>query len=77
MTTSKPRINVSFSSDIVEILQRSAKRDQMPIATKVAQLVHSALELEEDEYFAKLASSRLTQDNRPSISHASAWKGYL
>jgi hypothetical protein len=73
MTTTKNRINVSFSDIEEALLTRIAKRDQMPRATKVAQLVRLALEIEEDAYFSKLGDSILENDKRPSVPHSKAW----
>ena len=50
-----------------------ARRDQMPRATKVRQLVQQALEIEEDAYLAKIAEERDTPDAK-YISHEDFWK---
>lgn len=74
MTTTKNRINVSFSDAEEQLLTRIAKRDQMPRATKVAQLVRTALSIEEDAYFAAHAEARMHADTGRRISHSDAWK---
>lgn len=73
MATTKKRINISVSKELDDILERLAKRDQMPQATKAEHLLRLALELEEDEVLSDIASSR---DRKTSklISHASAWR---
>lgn len=62
MATTKSRINISLPADVKEALERLAKRDQMPTATKAERLIELALELEEDEYLNRLAMQRDTQD---------------
>ncbi len=74
MATTKNRINVSFSTEESRALSRISKRDQLPVATKVAQLVRFALELEEDQYFSKLSDDRLAQNTHAHVAHADAWK---
>ena len=72
MTTVKRRINVSIESDIEEMLKRVAKRDQVPQATKAAELLRIALEIEEDQVWASLAELRDKKSAR-FISHQKAW----
>jgi len=72
MTTIKKRINVSIESDIEEMLKRVAKRDQVPQATKAAELLRIALETEEDQVWASLAEQRDKKSSR-FISHQKAW----
>jgi hypothetical protein len=74
MATTKNRVNVSFSAEETRALSRISKRDQLPIATKVAQLVRFALDLEEDQYFSTLADERLESNTRPHVAHIDAWK---
>jgi hypothetical protein len=69
----KNRINVSFSAEETRALLRISKRDELPVATKVAQLVRFALELEEDKYFSKLSDERLEHNTKPNVTHAEAW----
>ncbi|RJQ33167.1 toxin-antitoxin system, antitoxin component [Candidatus Parcubacteria bacterium] len=59
MATTKKRINISVSDDVNDALERLAKRDQEPVATKAADLLEMALEIEEDHYFAQVANDRL------------------
>ena len=55
----KQRINISVSKSMRDALKNLAKRDAVPEATKAADLLALALEIEEDRYFEKLAASRL------------------
>lgn len=72
MTTTKKRVNISVSAAMEEALKALAKRDQMPVASKAAELLHHAIEIEEDEVWARLASARDTKDAK-FISHKDAW----
>ncbi len=72
MTTTKQRINISVSDEEANFLTALAKRDQMPRATKVRQLVQQALEIEEDAYLAKIAQERDIEGVK-RISHKDVW----
>ena len=59
MATVKTRINISVSRQTRDTIKALAKRDQMPVATKTADLVEEALELEEDRMLSAIAEERL------------------
>jgi len=48
MTTTKKRVNISLSAPLENILAKLAKRDQVPQATKAAELIRIGVEIEED-----------------------------
>ena len=73
MPTTKTRINVSLSSDVVRAIVSLAKRDQVPHATKAAELLRSALEIDEDVKLDIIASER-DKKGAKFVSHISAWK---
>ena len=73
MPTTKTRINISMPDEVRDILQRVAKRDRVPEATKAARLLEIALELEEDRFWNEVAEKRDTQTAR-FVPHARAWK---
>ncbi|OHA70359.1 MAG: hypothetical protein A3D64_03235 [Candidatus Wildermuthbacteria bacterium RIFCSPHIGHO2_02_FULL_49_9] len=73
MPTTKARINISVSEETREAIERLAKHEQKPVATKAANLLEFALEIEEDRYFEKLASER-EKNNVRWLSHEEAWK---
>ena len=52
---------------------RIAKRDRVPLATKAAQLLRNALELEEDIVLAKIVNERFLKGGK-FIPHELAWK---
>jgi len=73
MSTSKKRINVSLPQKLYLFLCNIAERDEVPTATKAAELIEKAMEIEEDEYFSRLAEERDTPDAK-FISHEKFWK---
>ena len=72
MLTTKTRINISIPRHTRRALERLAKRDEMPEATKAAQLIQHALECEEDDVWDAAANTR---DRRGAkfLSHTRAW----
>ncbi|OGJ55661.1 hypothetical protein A2706_00135 [Candidatus Peribacteria bacterium RIFCSPHIGHO2_01_FULL_51_35] len=76
MSTSKKRLNITLPKDVRLYIQKLAVRDQMPEATKAAQLLQMALEIEEDAYFAKVADMRVSKKAR-FISHDKFWAKVL
>lgn len=72
MATSKTRINITADADVEAVLRKLAKRERVPMATKAAELLRLAIELEEDFALAEAADGRLKKSRR-FISHAEAW----
>ena len=72
MLATKTRINISIPYDVKRALTRLAKRDEMPEATKAAELLMRALEIEEDEVWDMIARSRDRKGAR-FVSHQKAW----
>ena len=54
------------------MLSRIAKRDKMPQATKAVNLLQTALEIEEDVVWDKVANERDKRNTR-FVSHKQAW----
>jgi predicted DNA-binding protein len=73
MATLKKRINISVSDVVEQAVALLAKRDDVPQATKVTELLELALELEEDTYFSQVVKSRLAK-KVVWKSHAEVWK---
>lgn len=73
MATLKNRINVSVSKESDRALTALAKRDRVPIATKAAELLNLALEIEEDSAWDALARQRDTREAR-FLTHEEVWK---
>ena len=65
-------MNISLSAPLESILARLAKRDQVPQATKAAELIRIGVEIEEDEYFDTIASER-DKEKVKFVSHKKAW----
>ena len=72
MATTKQRINISVSKSTHETLKYLAKRDQEPVATKVAGLVEFALEMEEDRMLSEIARRRDVKGVK-WLSHEKVW----
>jgi antitoxin component of RelBE/YafQ-DinJ toxin-antitoxin module len=73
MPTLKQRLNITTDRATRSILERIAKRDNVPLATKAAQLLRNALELEEDIALANIANERFLKGGK-FIPHELAWK---
>ncbi len=73
MATTKTRINVSLSAEVEQALKALAKRDQVPSATKAAELLRLALEIEEDYVFSAIADERLAEKNIKWLKSEEVW----
>ena len=71
MATTKTRINVSLSHDVERAIIALAKRDQVPKATKAAELLRIALEIDEDVVLDTIAHER-DRKGVKFVSHKSA-----
>lgn len=76
MPTHKKRINVTLSDHLAVFLQKIALRDDVPQATKAAELLERALEIEEDAYFSAAAAQRDKKGAR-FIGHEVFWSKVL
>ena len=72
MPTTKKRVNISLSLPIENILSKLAKRDDVPQATKAAELIRIGIEIEEDQVFDTIASERDIEKVK-FVSHKKAW----
>ncbi len=73
MPTTKKRINISVSDEVESAVAVLAERDNVPQATKVVELLKSALETEEDQVLDQIARERDTE-SATFVSHEEAWK---
>ncbi len=73
MATTKTRINVSLSVEVEQALKALAKRDQVPSATKAAELLRLALEIEEDYVFSAIADDRITEKSIKWLKSEEVW----
>lgn len=72
MPTIKSRINISVSDDVRRALSKLARRDRMPEATKAARLIETAIEVDEDAAWDRLANERDRKGGR-FVSHKKTW----
>lgn len=73
MPTAKKRLNISLSDEVRSAVAKLARRDAMPQATKVARLLETALELEEDQAWEAIARRRDATQAR-YLPHDKAWR---
>ena len=74
MPTTKLRINITADRDMERALSLAAKRARVPVATKAADLLRLALEIEEDQVLFELAEARLDDKNAKYLSHRTFWR---
>lgn len=75
MATTKKRLNITLDKETQEFIAILAKRDAVPEATKAAQLLREAIEIEEDKIWLEIAESRDTPDAK-YISEKEVWKKF-
>ncbi len=73
MATLKRRLNITLAPELDVAITRIAKRDNVPEATKAAELLAFAINLEEDIALETIASARDTKGSK-LISHDAVWK---
>ncbi len=73
MATKKRRLNITLSPEIEVLISVVAKRDKVPEATKISQLLIASLALEEDKVLSLLADQRLKEKNK-KLSHDVVWE---
>ena len=74
MTTTKRRLNVTLAPDVEKLITRIAKRDRVPEATKISELLNISLLMEEDRALALLAENRLKEKGQ-KLTHKQVWGG--
>lgn len=72
MPSAKTRINLTVPSSVEHALTKLAKRDETTVATIALDLIHRALETEEDMALLALAKQRAGKAR--FVSHENAWK---
>lgn len=72
MATTKQRLNITLSKEMDWALNKIAKRDRVPVATKAAELIYKALIIEEDSVWLELIKER-DKKGVKFISHEKAW----
>lgn len=74
MATTKDRINISLKRYTKEALQYMAKRDQMPLASKAADLLDLIVDIEEDRMLEEIALKRDVKGVRWIRDSDKIWK---
>jgi hypothetical protein len=72
MATTKRRLNITLSPDIDKLITHIAKRDKVPKATKVSELLNISLLLEEDKALAFLSEERIKGTGK-KLTHKEVW----
>ena len=72
MATTKRRLNITLSPEVDLLIRSAAKRDRVPEATKISQLLLSSLTLEEDKALSLLAEQRMKEKGK-ALSHTAVW----
>jgi hypothetical protein len=73
MVTKNPRINVTFEQATAGLLAHLAIQEQKSLSSLVRELALEALEMREDAYLFKIASS-LDHEKAKLYEHHEAWK---
>ena len=73
MPTLNRRLNITLPPELDWAISKIAKRDRVPESTKAVELLRSALLVEEDSVWERLAKSR-DKKGVKFISHNKAWK---
>ena len=73
MATIKKRVNISLTPDMEAQVIELAKRDQVPTATKIADLLRVSLELEEDRLLSEIADQRVRTSTGKWLTHEEVW----
>lgn len=73
MPTLKRRLNITLEPEIEKVLAYLSKRDNVPEATKVAELLERAIEIEEDGIWNAIAEQRI-KNVKKWLSHSEVWK---
>ncbi len=72
MATTKKRVNITLSPEMEQAIGELARREKVPQATKISELLRLALEIEEDELLDRIASEREAESNE-FVPHDEAW----
>ena len=76
MPTTKQRINVTADAQMESALKSAARRDRMSISSKTSELLHMALDIEEDFALASIAKERDVRGVK-YIPHDAFWRKIL
>ena len=74
MATTKRRLNITLAPDVEKLITEIAKRDRVPEATKISELLNISLMMEEDKAFSLLGENRLKEKGK-KLTHGEVWGG--
>ncbi len=72
MPTAKKRINITIDDDVYTALVELSEKRAKSISSVSLSLIETALELQEDRYFARIADERLEKKEK-RVAHSKAW----
>lgn len=61
-----------MAPEVEKLITHIARRDRVPEATKISELLNISLMMEEDRAFSLLGENRLKEKGR-KLTHAEAW----
>lgn len=73
MATNKRRLNITLTPEMEDFISILAKRDKVPEATKVSQILAQALEEMEDQILLEIAEEREAEGG-PYLSQEELWE---
>lgn len=73
VAANKKRVNITLKQKYAEMLDDLSRYEQVPSASKAAELLEQALEEQEDRLWAELAESRDVPGAK-MYSHEEAWR---
>jgi len=73
MTVKNPRVNVTLTEDILELLNIKAKAEGRSVSSVTKDLIIDALEREEDLYFSAKADA-IDLENTKLYTHEEVWR---
>ena len=74
MPTLNPRINVTVTPEIVNVLNMRAKQKNTSLSKVTAELIAQAVEDHEDMYFSKIANEIEASNPEWIDNHPSIWE---
>lgn len=72
----KIHLSLDLPKDVSTYMKMSADNDRMSLEEKAVDLLRKGLEMEEDEYFSKMAEERIKEGGEHT-SHEEVWKKLL
>jgi len=74
MATVNPRINITVSDEVAEILSKTAKQNRKSISKVALELIEWAIEEREDMYFSKISDEIISSNPNFIPNSEDIWK---